>query len=234
MLISSDRDNFSDYDAAACLRIEPDKRNFLVMGDSHAAHLWPGLTEIYPQINFLQAAASGCRPVYDAAGQPSCTELMDFVLNRYIPGKHLDGVILSVRWSNRDDIERITATALRLQAARHTRYRLRPDRRIYDALPRILALQYANLADGPTGYRKPHRQKLDLDIAREMNAAGIEYVSVYRAICAPECTVWLEKDNAPLQFDYGHLTTAGSRELARRIKGQFLPDATTHNETAAR
>jgi hypothetical protein len=27
-----------------------------------------------------------------------------------------------------------------------------------------------------------------------------------------------------MQFDYGHLTTAGAKELARRVKGQLFPD----------
>src|SRR5262249_17443149 len=43
-----------------CLALRPDRKNVLVMGDSHAAHLWMGLHEARPDINFMQATASGC------------------------------------------------------------------------------------------------------------------------------------------------------------------------------
>ena len=231
--ISLGEHTFSDFQPSTCLRIASDKPNVLVFGDSHAAHLWPGLSEIYPQINFLQATASGCRPSYDIDGQPSCSRLADFVLHEFIPSNKLDGVILSARWKNRDDLERIKTTALRLQAQGVHVIVFGPIVEYTLPLPRVLALQYASITDGPGPYRKSDRQGLDRAFSREMHDAGIEYISVYNAICAPDCTVWLEEDKVPLQFDYGHLTKAGSRELARRIGPQFLPLVTTHNETAA-
>ena len=49
-------------DAEDCLRQDPSRKNYLLIGDSHAAHLWSGLQKVFPGINFLQATASNCAP----------------------------------------------------------------------------------------------------------------------------------------------------------------------------
>jgi peptidoglycan/LPS O-acetylase OafA/YrhL len=61
--LSSRSDNFSIYDNNSCLALRSDQKNFLIVGDSHAAHLWHGLHAVFQKVNFLQATASGCKPV---------------------------------------------------------------------------------------------------------------------------------------------------------------------------
>ncbi|MGQ4828247.1 SGNH hydrolase domain-containing protein, partial [Enterococcus faecalis] len=39
----------------------------MIMGDSHAAHLWPGFSTMQDRINVLQATRSGCKPVLVAS-----------------------------------------------------------------------------------------------------------------------------------------------------------------------
>lgn len=43
-------DNFALYDRVRCLSLAPDKRNFLIVGDSHAADLWYGFSKRFPRI----------------------------------------------------------------------------------------------------------------------------------------------------------------------------------------
>ena len=46
-----------------CITLKQNSPNYLILGDSHAAHLWSGLQATYPTINFLQATGAGCTPV---------------------------------------------------------------------------------------------------------------------------------------------------------------------------
>lgn len=232
-LMASSND-LSAYQPSKCLEISPNKQDFLLIGDSHAAHLWPGFSQVFPQINFMQANASGCRPVFEPEGKSRCRKLMEYIFTQFLPGKKLDGIIMASRW-RKDDIEDIKQTALRLRQYADRVIVFGPIVEYTMALPRILALEYAHLAGegGVASYRKTYQQELDLELGRAMQAAGIEYVSVYRAICAPECSLWAEQDTVPMQFDYGHLTTAGAKELARRVKRQLFPDVAMQGGTGS-
>jgi hypothetical protein len=44
--------------------MKPDGKrpNYLLVADSHAAHLWFGLSTSMPEVNLMQATASACRP----------------------------------------------------------------------------------------------------------------------------------------------------------------------------
>ena len=54
--------NRQQFDAQTCLTLDPKRPNYLLVGDSHAAHLWFGLASALPEINIMQATASVCRP----------------------------------------------------------------------------------------------------------------------------------------------------------------------------
>ena len=96
------REDDDRFDRGSCLALSTDKPNVLLMGDSHAAHLWSGLETAWPGVNFLQATASGCTPVLDASGAQRCTALMREMFERFIPGHKLDAVVLSALWSAAD------------------------------------------------------------------------------------------------------------------------------------
>ncbi|HWO27218.1 MAG TPA: acyltransferase family protein, partial [Candidatus Acidoferrum sp.] len=48
-----------NFDVATCLHQDPDKKNYLLIGDSHAAALWYGLSNTLDGINVMQATAAG-------------------------------------------------------------------------------------------------------------------------------------------------------------------------------
>ena len=54
-----DGDRGDRYDAATCLKQKSTKRNYLLVGDSHAASLWYGLSKTFPDLNIMQATARG-------------------------------------------------------------------------------------------------------------------------------------------------------------------------------
>jgi hypothetical protein len=215
--------DYDVYDKDDCLALRPDQKNFLLIGDSHAAHLWPGLQAAYPNVNFLQATASGCKPHIGTGGARRCTELMQFIFEKFVPRTHLDGIILSARWDERDIRNaRATAEALRPYAGRI--FISGPIVEYDQPLPRLLALALTDKSDETafvTKYRRRSQAETDRLFASALADDPTRYLSVYRTLCNPECALWAN-EQVPLQFDYGHLTRQGSILLASRLGPQLF------------
>lgn len=207
----------SDYQVAKCLAPAAGKRNVLIVGDSHAAHLVHGYRQAFPDIHFLQATASGCKPVVNPQGESRCTQLMEKVFREFLPSHRVDAVILSARWLP-DDVEAAVTTARALAAYSPRMVISGPVPEYEPSLPRLLARAVERNKD-PSTYANAHRSSLSLDTDRifrqQTMLRGVAYVSPYAALCNQLCTVLLD-DGHPTQFDYGHLTESGSVYVAQR------------------
>ena len=85
-ITSSDR--FEHYDHGTCLHRDARKPTYLLLGDSHSAALWHGLSSSLPDTTIMQASASGCAPVLDTAHavrSSDCRKMMNFVFDVYLP-----------------------------------------------------------------------------------------------------------------------------------------------------
>ncbi len=71
---------------ANCLTPEPGKTNILVIGDSFAAALMPGLTKNFLEYHFSQGTASGCRVLeqFHLYGDRRCPELNSLLFSQTI------------------------------------------------------------------------------------------------------------------------------------------------------
>jgi hypothetical protein len=227
-IVRSDSRSFDDkyFVKNNCLGIRPKGLNYLIIGDSHAAHLWSGLQISYPAINFLQATMAGCAPVLAKSESMACSEMVQFIFERFLPHVHLDGIIISAQWRSDDILPQLIkiANAARSYADRVIIFGPMVE---YDqALPRILARAIAS-HESETNFAKLHRLSLPREIDSIFSAAlkdgPIEYVSVYGALCAQDCELWATT-NIPLEFDGNHLTCEGSIELAKRVGPQLFPN----------
>ena len=222
--LTSEFNSFSWYQPDACLKLDATRRNVLILGDSHAAHLWLGYQTAFPDINFLQATASGCKPVNEASGPARCTDLVSYILDQYLPAHHADMIILSARWDS-SDVSQAIATAARL---RHFAGRViisGPIEEYDQAPPRLLArAEIAGEDASRLGmiHLRPEPRVADRLFAAAKLPDGVQYVSVFDALCTPECRLTVG-DGVPLQFDYyGHLTEDGAVYLARKVGPLFL------------
>jgi hypothetical protein len=148
-------EEFSSFQKDKCLRIDPSRQNYLLIGDSHAAHLLPGLQSVYPTINFLQATASGCIPYLESRGARRCTDMMRYIFDEYLPTHRLDGIILSARWTA-DDVPAALATAARVTNWASEVILAGPIDEYDLPLPRILALaeSHGNYVEMAAKHRK--------------------------------------------------------------------------------
>ena len=215
-------DDDDRFDRGTCLALSTVKPNVLLMGDSHAAHLWTGLSTVWPGVDFLQATASGCTPVLDAAGARRCTTLMREMFERFIPAHKLDAVILSALWSDAD-----------IEPLRHTLEALRREGQrviVFGPLPRYDVPMAALLAravlhddlDEVARHRLPSAPGLDARM-RAVVAPLATYVSTYDAMCPGGLCRLFAAPGVPMQFDYHHLTAPGADALLAAVAARH-PD----------
>ncbi|HEY2110890.1 MAG TPA: acyltransferase family protein [Dongiaceae bacterium] len=61
---------FQPFLASGCIREDAKRPSDLILGDSHAAHLWYGLSRVFPGINFLQATSPSASPSWRSRHGP--------------------------------------------------------------------------------------------------------------------------------------------------------------------
>jgi peptidoglycan/LPS O-acetylase OafA/YrhL len=212
--------NRQKLDVDTCMTPDPARPNYLLVGDSHAAHLWFGFASAMPEVNVMQATASMCRPAVLAGSRydtPACRNLMQFVFDGFLVNNKIDKVILAAAW--RDEDLPMLSTTLDILKSRGVDVTVLGSIVEYDAaLPRLLADEI--LRDSPTmasSRRTPGIRERDLAMREMVTARGATYLSVYDAVCHDgHCDAFADI-GVPMQFDAGHLTAEGSVEVGRRL-----------------
>jgi peptidoglycan/LPS O-acetylase OafA/YrhL len=217
--------NRQQLDVQSCLKLDSTRPNYLLVGDSHAAHLWFGLSSAMPEVNVLQATASLCRPAV-LAGSPfdtrACRNLMRFVFDDFLVHNRVDKILLAASWKDED--LPILSTTLQILRSRGLDVTVLGPIVEYDgALPRLLADEIRhNDASIASAKRKSAIADRDRAMSRMVIDSGATYLSVYDLVCRKgRCDEFAEGD-IPLQFDAGHLTAKGSLEVGRRLSAALV------------
>lgn len=213
------QDRLADFNVGECLRPVPGKSNILLVGDSHAAHLWSGLKAEFPQANVMQATSTGCKPVLGGKGEKTCIDLVDMALGSFLQANRPDVIILSARWIEADipDVERTLKT---LTGRAGQVVVLGPIVEYAMPLPRLLA----QVADGRdtsllVQARLADQMRTDRDLGAAVRTSGAAYASAHDLLCAGNGTACQTTvKDVPIQWDYGHLTAEGSQLLARKLR----------------
>lgn len=202
-------------DLNRCLTREEGKRNYILLGDSHAAHLWIGLQQSFgTDYNIMRVSASGCRPLLHAQGEKRCTDVINYVLNEYLLSNEIDGIILSARWSAQEPLEKVTETINYLKGFTDNVYVLGPTVEYFGSFPSLIARQ--------TYFGKSVQTYIDqsraaLDDAMQHSVPDSSYISTYGYACPENSCLELSSIGEPMQFDYGHFTLSGSIDIANQI-----------------
>lgn len=211
---------YSDYNFSKCLREDPRKKNYLLLGDSHAAHLWYGLSTTLDGVNLLQATASGCKPTLD---QPlltatTCRQMMNYIYSDYLPNHHVDRLLIAARWQDGDVLP--LSRSLDWLKDRGISVVLFGPMVQYDmALPRLLAFSIRGNDRAIPDEHRVDERPLDEAMSALSKKKGVDYVSFYRSLCGPRTCDEYGVNGVPLQFDYGHLTKEGSLLVAKKLLG---------------
>lgn len=227
--------NRQQLDVERCMKLDKNRRNYLLVGDSHAAHLWFGLSSSMPQVNIMQATASACRPAVVPAAlldTRACPRLMQFVFNDFLVNNKVDKILLAASWKD-EDIPVLAGTLDILKSRGLDVTVLGPIVEYDSALPRLLADEILHHKPSIASLmRTSGIHERDLTLRAMVRAKGASYLSVYDSVCRDDhCDEFVEGD-IPLQFDAGHLTAEGSIEVGRRLSPLLVPKLARADDAA--
>jgi peptidoglycan/LPS O-acetylase OafA/YrhL len=218
----------------------------VLWGDSHAAHLYPGLKRLRATAGFAlaQLTMSVCPPILDIdlPLRPACRGVNDFVMRRITELKPRI-VVLAASWGAypEPDLAKLDGSLLALKRAGVDRIVLIGPVPIWNpTLPKVLLNYYwakrpERLPTKTTfGVIMPTR--LDDRLHEVANTFDAAFVSAIRVFCDRDgCLVSLGEDPGNLTvWDSAHLTDAGSEYLARSIAQKFGLDQTADRTSNVR
>ena len=223
------------FDVPVCMTADPKRANYLLVGDSHAAHLWYGLSSAMPEVNILQVTASECRPAAVSGSRdatPTCRNLMRSVFNEFLVNNKVDKILLAASWKD-EDLPILSATLEILKSRGSEVVVLGPIVEYDSALPRLLVDGILHNDPSIAGaMRTAGVRDRDRAMRRLVTDLGATYVSVYDSVCRNDrCDEFVEGD-IPLQFDAGHLTAKGSVEVGRRISVSLVRKLARANDVS--
>ncbi len=219
--LTTTSDNVKFFDRETCLKILNNKQNKILIGDSHAAHLWSGLHSAYEGINLLQATASGCKPVLNAIGEKRCTDLFKYLYGDFLKHnvKNINSIIISARWED-NDIKPLITTISYLKSLGYNVTVLGPIVEYTTDLPKLIVLSDVwkkNFTDSRRIIM--NIMSTDEKLKNLSKQSGFTYISTLNTICSNAKTCAVEDQyGIPLQFDYGHLTAAGATYVGYKWK----------------
>ncbi|MCX8960351.1 acyltransferase [Erwinia psidii] len=201
------------FDRDFCLKMSATAKNYVLIGDSHAAHIWRALSLAAGEgINVIQATSAGCKPLYHQALRNPCAELVDDLYETWIPNHKIDGVIISARWLP-EDIAPLKATLKHLKTVSDNIIVMGPTIEYSEALPDLLAYQTDGRKDLVASSIDRSIKVTDQMMKQAMQDMQVPYISVYSIICPGDVCRGLASDGHPISNDYGHLTLSGAKDV---------------------
>jgi peptidoglycan/LPS O-acetylase OafA/YrhL len=212
---------FSDYKKDLCLHLDAKKKNYLLLGDSHSAALWYGLSKGMRGANILQASAAGCSMRVGLHGQDNCSKLASYVFDDFLKTHRLDGLIFTERWRHASDFTEFAETVAWCKRQNIPVYILGPVMEYNAPLPRLLAyaITYHN--------EKLVRESADsglIAMDRSLKRIAVDewhvpYFSLLDVECpAGDCLIYADAAHTtPMLFDDNHLSNGASLYLIDRL-----------------
>ncbi|MTD28353.1 acyltransferase family protein [Erwinia sorbitola] len=209
------------FDREFCLKTSATAKNYVMIGDSHAAHLWRAISlAAGDQVNVIQATSAGCKPLYQQSLRNPCTRLVDYVYDQWITEHHIDGIIISARWAP-EDIAPLRATLEHLKSRSDNIIVMGPTVEYTEALPDLLAYQTDGRKDLVASSIKKEVRGTDAQMSAAMAQQGTRYISVYSIVCPGNICKGLASDGHPTSNDYGHFTLSGAKDVAKQAMVQM-------------
>jgi hypothetical protein len=210
--VSLDRDQ--------CLQLAERKKNYLLIGDSHAMMLWSGLKSSFPDANILLVSVSNCKPLVYPAGTSDCKNEMSYIFQTYLPSHPIQGLLLEARWKPQD-MARLTDTVAWAKQHQVPVIIFGPVAE-YDApMPRLLAYSIAwNNPELASKHLLAYSPTMDAQMQSLATSTWhVPYISLYKATCNRDgCIEYADAAHeVPLMRDGDHFTDAGSALVIRRL-----------------
>jgi peptidoglycan/LPS O-acetylase OafA/YrhL len=218
----------------------------IAFGDSHAAHLIPGLHALQAHRNFRYGIVSWqCAPWGALPWNTSNPTVLEKCRTSTIENEATltklkpDIVLMAAFWYQYAHLERIRETIQLLKKVGTKRiivigvlpfYKNAPQKSLYSwylANPRAAIPTHLKIPE--MLYRNPSvgsPSDIDRTLAAAAASEGVSFISAMNALCTQtECIVRVgDTSDDFVEFDSGHLSASGSEYFMRRIEGQIFDE----------
>jgi peptidoglycan/LPS O-acetylase OafA/YrhL len=218
---------FEVYKNDVCLHQDPDRKNYLLLGDSHSAMLWQALSSSLKNANVMQASTANCEPSLKPTGSVACRKMLTYIFQTYLPQHTIQGLLIAARWGEKD-MGALTEviTWAKQNKIPVTVFGPVPE---YDGpLPRLLA--YSTAWNEP-GLASEHLVAASAPIDATMQTLDatvwhVRYISLYHEICdAGVCAQYADAAHkVPLMGDTNHLSEPGASLVVQRLVDKGVLD----------
>jgi hypothetical protein len=211
------------FDAPQCLATKPGQPRVVLLGDSHAAQLWPGLHATFPRSAIHQITASGCRPLSEQTANISdrCRRLIGWFFTHYQRTNPPDLLILAGFWKA-DDMLGLDRTLRDMMSRGQRVLVIGPAPAWTLKVPRLLALGSIRNDDALVDRFLMHdRWLIDTRMDLIARAHGAHFASMLRKRCAPKCRHIDENGNS-ITIDDAHISPAESIRFAASLSDPAL------------
>jgi hypothetical protein len=205
-------------------------------GDSHAAHLYPGLAELQKKYRFrvAQYTASSCPPIFDteSAGLPACNRINRDNLDR-VRALKPDWVILAAQWNTLGALgvlaTRVGETVAALKEVGVKNVLLVGTAPTWNhGLPRALYDYYQlhGVVPARMTFGLGLSTGLDDELRQTATALGATFLSLEAIFCNPDgCMTSLGPTSDDLvAWDTNHLTVKSSRYVMEPVVKAMVAD----------
>jgi peptidoglycan/LPS O-acetylase OafA/YrhL len=227
------RDNrpHTDFSPTCLIDSASSGSDIVIWGDSHAAHLYPGLASHGAPVS--QFTTGGCPPVlnYAIGNLPNCKNTNDYVFSK-IEARASGTVILAANWRayfSRAAFREALDAELRRFSAMNVRFVLiGPAPQWPPTLPQTAARHSSN-GRFPAYMRAgglPEVRQIEAKLRAVASKHNIQYVSLLDHLCKHEqCRAAADDSgNVPMSWDRAHLTKQGSEIVADLLLGEIRPE----------
>jgi hypothetical protein len=233
------QDSPTDFNSRTCLQEMPGRPQALLLGDSVAAALYPGLVHVFPELNISQATSTNCWPFVteptwlQAEDARNCRTVMNYIYGSYLPTHRPKYILLAGSW-RLPDLDELGHTIKWLKGHGFDPIVFGPVPEYDTAMPGLIAL--ALRSDHPSQVVAAHHFGDAVMLDRRMAQLArdvwrVRYISAFNVLCAsrihpavsstlsdPDGCPLLAAPGVPLDFDFHHLTVAGSVLYAQEMR----------------
>lgn len=237
------------FEASSCAAVkDPRKPTILILGDSHGAHLYPGIaSEFGETANVLQLNANYCAPLIEAAetGEGALGTKRCQIINRLIMdmtreirptvvviGAFYTQYLTFPSYLYPDFLNAFRSSLGDLRAAGVSSVIVAGEAPTWrPSLPSLVARELLSTGQTPRySSRGLDGESLAIDatLLRQRWPAGVTYVSLVQGLCNQRGCLRRIGDDLPdglTAIDYGHLSRQGSIYVARNVLGPAIRSA---------
>jgi len=218
----------NEYDFKNCLRMSDNKKNVLLIGDSHSAQYSSSLRKL-SEINLLEASAGYVLPFPDSRGKKSPKELMDYVFKKFIPENHekIALIIISAHWLmknnpdlhySKDEIKQGILGTIKYLEKYHIKYLFLGQTETYQlSYPKILMLK--NMGRQESEF--VNSDALDINEMLKTIIPKNNYIDLYEDKSIRKVD---HSGNVPYMFDSNHYSEFGANQAVKNRLEKRLID----------